>query len=58
MHPILEINPSFSLLIGISPGDTPVGLDLQDGGIVGVVEFNLWVPQLSGVDVHHDRGGS
>lgn len=41
-----------------SPGDTPVGLDLEDGGIVRVVELDLWVPQLSRVDVHHDRGGA
>ena len=38
-----------------SPGDTPVGLDLEDGGIVRVVELDLWVPQLGRVDVHHDR---
>lgn len=37
-----------------SPGDAPVGLDLQDGGIVRVVELDLWVPQLGRVDVHHD----
>lgn len=37
-----------------SPGDAPVGLDLEDSGIVCVVELDLWVPQLGGVDVHHD----
>ncbi len=41
-----------------SPGDTPVRLDLEDGGIVCVVEFDLWVPELSSVDVYHDRGGA
>lgn len=41
-----------------SPGNTPVGLDFQDGGIVCVVELDLWVPQLSSVDVHHDWGGA
>lgn len=41
-----------------SPGDAPVRLDLLDGGIVCVVELDLWVPQLSRVDVHHDRGGA
>lgn len=49
--------PIFAV-IGSSPGDAPVGLDLQDGGIVGVVELHLRVPQLGGVDVHHDRRGS
>lgn len=39
-----------------SPGNTPVWLDLQDGGIVRVVELDIWVPQLSRVDVHHDWG--
>lgn len=38
-----------------SPGDAPVRLDLEDGGIVCVVELDLWVPQLGRVDVHHDR---
>lgn len=41
-----------------SPGDTPVRLDLEDGGIVCVVELDLWVPQLSRVDVHHDGSGA
>lgn len=41
-----------------SPGDTPVRLDLEDGGIIRVVELDLWVPQLGRVDVHHDRGGA
>lgn len=41
-----------------SPGNTPVRLNLQDGRIVCVVEFDLWVPQLSRVYVHHDRGGT
>ncbi len=45
-------------LTASSPGDTPVRLDLEDGGIVCVVELDLWVPQLSRVDVHHDRGGA
>lgn len=40
------------------PGDAPVGLDLEDGGIVRVVELDLRVPQLSRVDIHHDRGGT
>lgn len=40
-----------------SPGDTPVRLDLEDGGVVCVVELDFGVPQLSRVDVHHDRGG-
>lgn len=39
-----------------SPGNTPVRLNLEDGGIICVVELDLWVPQLSRVDVHHDRG--
>lgn len=39
-----------------SPGNTPVRLDLEDGGIVCIVELDLWVPQLSSVDVHHDWG--
>lgn len=41
-----------------SPGDAPVRLDLEDGGIVCVVELDLWVPQLGGVDVHHDWSGA
>ena len=40
------------------PGNTPVRLDLEDGRIICVVELDLWVPQLSRVDVHHDWGGS
>lgn len=40
------------------PGDTPVRFNLEDGGIIGIVELDLWVPQLSRVDVHHDRGGA
>lgn len=38
-----------------SPGDAPVRLDPEDGGIICVVELDLWVPQLGRVDVHHDR---
>lgn len=45
-------------LIASLPGDTPVGFDLEDGGIICIVELDLWVPQLSSVDVHHDRGGA
>lgn len=41
-----------------SPGDAPVGLDLQDGGIVRVVELDLRVPELGCVDVHHDGRGA
>lgn len=36
------------------PSDAPVGFNPQDGGVVGVVIFDLWVPQLSRVYVHHD----
>lgn len=39
-----------------SPGDSPVRLDLEDGGVIGVVELDVWVPQLGRVDIHHDRG--
>lgn len=40
------------------PGDTPVRLNLEDGGIFSVVELDFWVPQLCSVDVHHDWGGA
>lgn len=39
------------------PGNTPVRLNLEDGGIIGVAELDLRVPQLCGVDVHHDGCG-
>lgn len=38
----------------LSPGDTPVRLNLQDGWIICVVKLDFWVPQFSCVDVHHD----
>ena len=38
------------------PGDAPVRFNLEDGGVVCVVELDLGVTQLGGIDVNHDRG--
>ena len=40
------------------PGDTPIRLNLEDSGIICIVEFDLRIPQLSRVDVHHDWCGA
>lgn len=36
----------------ILPGNAPVRFNSQDGGVIGVVELDLWVSELGVVDVH------
>lgn len=42
---------------GLPPVDAPLGVDPQDGGVLGVVIFDLGVGELSAVDVD-DNGGT
>lgn len=43
---------------GDSPVDAPLGVDLQDGGVLGIVVLHLRVGKLSTVDIDDDGGAA